>query len=189
MGGHPRSATFYPTSGGQPYDTGALAPYDTGALGEARVLDVFDDEDGNVTHLVDRELEIDSRLRGHVDWDRRFDHMQQHTGQHLLSAAFDRDLGARTVGFHLGTKSATIDLDKELSAQQTALAETAANTVLWEDREVCVRFVTDAEAAKLPLRKDPARAGELRIVEIKTTICRLAAAPTSVAPARSASLR
>ena len=150
---------FYPTSGGQPYDVGTLD--------EAKVLDVFDQEDGTVGHLVDRELEKNCRVRGHVDWDRRFDHMQQHTGQHLLSAAFDRELSARTVSFHLGTSSATIDLDKELSADRIAAAETAANTILWEDREVCVRFVTAAEAAKLPLRKDPARSGDLRIIEIK----------------------
>src|SRR5436190_12972638 len=150
---------FYPTSGGQPYDIGTLD--------EAKVLDVFDQEDGTVGHLVDRELEKNCRVRGHVDWNRRFDHMQQHTGQHLLSAAFDRELSARTVSFHLGTSSATIDLDKELSAERIAAAETAANTVLWEDREVSVRFVTAAEAATLPPRKDPARAGDLRIIEIK----------------------
>jgi alanyl-tRNA synthetase len=106
-------------------------------------------------------------VQGHIDWDRRFDHMQQHTGQHLLSAAFARDAGARTVSFHLGSASATIDLDRELTAAQIARVETAANALLWEDREVSVRFVTAAEAATLPLRKDPARAGDLRIIEIK----------------------
>ena len=150
---------FYPTSGGQPFDTGTI--------GEAKVLDVFEQEDGTIGHLVDRELETNSRVRGHVDWSRRFDHMQQHTGQHLLSAAFEREAGAKTVSFHLGTSASTIDLDKELSADQIARVEDAANRVLWEDREVCVKFVTASEAAKLPLRKDPAREGELRIVEIK----------------------
>jgi alanyl-tRNA synthetase len=150
---------FYPTSGGQPFDTGTL--------GEAQVLDVFDREDGGVGHLVDRELEKDARVRGHVDWDRRFDHMQQHSGQHVLSAAFEREVSARTVSFHLGSSSSTIDLDKELSAGQIATAEAAANNVLWEDREVGVRFVTADEAARLPLRKDPTRTGELRIIEIK----------------------
>jgi len=153
-----RSA-FYPTSGGQPYDTGTL--------GDAQVLDVFDQEDGTVGHLVDRELEKNSRVRGHIDWTRRFDHMQQHSGQHLLSAAFEREAAAKTVSFHLGTSSATIDLDKELSAGEISRVEEAANRVLWEDREVCVKFVTAHEAAKLPLRKDPARSGELRIIEIK----------------------
>jgi alanyl-tRNA synthetase len=143
---------FYPTSGGQPFDIGTL--------GEANVVDVFDQEDGTIGHLVDRELETNSRVRGQVDWSRRFDHMQQHTGQHLLSAAFEREAGAKTISFHLGTLASTIDLDKELAADQIARIETAANAVF-------VRFVTANEAAKLPLRKDPTREGELRIIEIK----------------------
>src|SRR5688500_8937167 len=150
---------FYPTSGGQPFDTGTL--------GDANVLDVFEQEDGTIGHLIDRELETNSRVRGHVDWDRRFDHMQQHTGQHLLSAAFERETGAKTVSFHLGTQASTIDLDKELPAEQIARVEDVVNKVLWEDREICVKFVTAHEAAKLPLRKEPAREGELRIIEIK----------------------
>lgn len=150
---------FYPTSGGQPFDTGTI--------GEANVVDVFEQEDGTIGHLVDRALETNSRVRGHVDWSRRFDHMQQHTGQHLLSAAFERETGAKTVSFHLGSSASTIDLDKELPADQIGRVEDIANGVLWEDREVCVKFVTAHEAAKLPLRKDPARAGDLRIIEIK----------------------
>ena len=149
---------FYPTSGGQPFDTGTV--------GDAKVLDVFDREDGSVGHVVDRELEKNSRVRGHVDWVRRFDHMQQHTGQHLLSAAFEREVGAKTVSFHLGASAATVDLDKELSADQIVRVEDTANSVLWEDREICVKFVTANEAAKLPLRKDPTRSGDLRIIEI-----------------------
>src|SRR5688572_14413033 len=150
---------FYPTSGGQPFDTGTL--------GDARVVDVFDQEDGTIGHLVDSEIETNSRVRGHVDWPRRFDHMQQHTGQHLLSAAFEREAGAKTVSFHLGTSASTIDLDKELPADQIVKVEEAVNGVLWEDREVCVKFVTPSEAAKLPLRKEPLREGDLRIIEIK----------------------
>jgi alanyl-tRNA synthetase len=153
-----RSA-FYPTSGGQPHDTGTI--------GDAKVIDVADRDDGEIAHFLDRPLDPDARVRGRIDWARRFDHMQQHTGQHVLSAAFDRELAARTVSFHLGTRSSTIDLDKELSPDQIAAVESTANRVLWEDREVLVRFVTAAEAAKLPLRKEPARTGELRIVEIK----------------------
>ena len=150
---------FYPTSGGQPFDTGTI--------GEARVVDVFEQEDGTIGHLVDRAIETNSRVRGHVDWSRRFDHMQQHTGPHLLSAAFEREAGAKTVSFHLGTSASTIDLDKELPTDQIARVEDAVNGVLWEDREVSVRFLTAHEAAKLPLRKEPAREGELRIIDIK----------------------
>jgi alanyl-tRNA synthetase len=150
---------FYPSSGGQPFDTGTLD--------DARVLDVFDQEDGSIAHVVDRELEVNCRVRGHVDWDRRFDHMQQHTGQHVLSAAFEREAGAKTVSFHLGTTDSTIDLDKELPPEALSKVESAANKVLWEDREICVKFVTAAEAAKLPLRKDPARSGDLRVIDIQ----------------------
>ena len=110
---------FYPTSGGQPFDTGTL--------GEAKFSMCSTHEDGTIGHLVDRELEKNSRVRGHVDWDRRFDHMQQHTGQHLLSAAFEREVAAKTVSFHLGTSASTIDLDKELSAEQIARVEDAVN--------------------------------------------------------------
>jgi alanyl-tRNA synthetase len=143
---------FYPTSGGQPFDIGTL--------GDAKVVDVFDQEDGTIGHLVDRELETNSRVRGHVDWSRRFDHMQQHTGQHLLSAAFERETGARTVSFHLGTSVSTIDLDKELAGDQIARVEDTVNSVLWEDREVCVRFVTAAEGgqAAAPERSQRAKA-------------------------------
>ena len=158
---------FYPSSGGQPFDIGTL--------GEAKVVDVFDQEDGTIGHLVDRELEINSRVRGHVDWTRRFDHMQQHTGQHLLSAVFERETGARTVSFHLGTSASTIDLDKELAADQIARVEDAVNAVLWEDHEVCVRFVTAAEAAKLPLRKDPRAKASSASSRYRITICRPAA--------------
>ena len=149
---------FYPTSGGQPFDTGTLD--------EANVLDVVDQPDGSVSHIVDRELEKNCRVRGRIDWSRRFDHMQQHTGQHLLSAAFEHEAGARTVSFHLGSAASTIDLDKDLSADEVARVEAAANDRLWQDQEVCVRFVTESEAAKLPLRKESARSGELRIIEI-----------------------
>jgi alanyl-tRNA synthetase len=150
---------FYPTSGGQPFDVGTL--------GRARVLEVLDRDDGHVLHIVDQSLESGSSVEGVIDWVRRFDHMQQHTGQHLLSAAFERETGARTISFHLGAQASTIDLDKELSAEQIARVEDVVNKVLWEDREICVKFVTAHEAAKLPLRKESAREGELRIIEIK----------------------
>ena len=149
---------FYPTSGGQPFDTGTLS--------SAHVFDVCEQEDGSVAHVVDLELEKNSRVRGIVDWPRRFDHMQQHTGQHLLSAAFDRTVAAKTVSFHLGPASSTIDLEKDVTPEEIAQVEEAANNVLWEDREICIKFVSASEAAKLPLRKEPVRTGELRIVEI-----------------------
>jgi alanyl-tRNA synthetase len=92
--------------------------------------------------------------------------MQQHTGQHVLSAAFDRLFGARTVSFHLGAETSTIDLARELSAGEIAAAEDAANVVVWEDRPVAIRYATAEEAATLPLRKEPARGGTLRLIDV-----------------------
>jgi len=92
--------------------------------------------------------------------------MQQHTGQHVLSAAFDRHSGAQTLSFHLGAASATIDLAREVSAAAITEAEDAANQVVWEDRPVSIRFVDAADAAALPLRKESARSGTLRIVDV-----------------------
>ncbi len=150
---------FYPTSGGQPFDIGTL--------GDVRVVDVIDRDDGEIAHVVDRRLEVGARVSGVVDWSRRFDHMQQHTGQHVLSAALDRLFNARTESFHLGTIASTIDLGREVSAPEIAAAEDEANRVVWEDRPVAIRFATAEEAASLPLRKEPVRDGSLRLIEIE----------------------
>jgi alanyl-tRNA synthetase len=149
---------FYPTSGGQPFDTGSL--------GDRRVLEVSDAEDGGVVHVVDGPMSVGARVSGDIDWDRRFDHMQQHTGQHMLSAAFDRLFGVRTESFHLGAETSTIDLAREVTPDEIARAEEEASRVAWEDRPVTVRFVDAAEASALPLRKASERAGTLRLVEI-----------------------
>jgi alanyl-tRNA synthetase len=93
--------------------------------------------------------------------------MQQHTGQHILSAAFERECGARTVSFHLGVEGCTIDLAKEVTPAGIAAAESLACDYVFENRPVTVRFVSEAEAAALPLRKDPSRTGTLRLVEIE----------------------
>jgi alanyl-tRNA synthetase len=106
-------------------------------------------------------------VKGEVDWPRRFDHMQQHTGQHVLSAAFDRLFGVRTVSFHMGGSTSTIDLAREASAAEIAAAETEANRIVWEDRPVAIRFATAEEAAAMPLRKEPARGGTLRLIDIE----------------------
>src|SRR5678815_2235812 len=114
---------FYPTSGGQPFDTGQL--------GSAMVIDVVDGDDEVIRHVIEGELEP-GPVRGKIDWSRRFEHMQQHTGQHVLSAAFDRLVGARTESFHLGSTSSTIDLNRTLSAADIERAESEANRVVWE---------------------------------------------------------
>jgi alanyl-tRNA synthetase len=150
---------FYPTSGGQPFDVGTL--------GAATVVDVIDQDDGSIVHVVEGEIAAGAVVHGCVDWSRRFDHMQQHTGQHVLSAAFDRLLHVRTESFHLGAASSTIDLAREVSPAEIAQAESAANRVVWEDRPVMIRFVEAAEAASLGLRKPSAREGLLRIIDVQ----------------------
>jgi len=148
---------FYPTSGGQPFDTGQL--------GSARVIDVIESDAGEIVHVLDREIEA-AGVRGRIDWARRFEHMQQHTGQHVLSAAFDRTAGARTESFHMGTSSSTIDLNRVLAAPDIEGAEAEANRVIWSDVPVGVRYVSAEEAAALPLRKESARTGTLRLIEV-----------------------
>jgi alanyl-tRNA synthetase len=154
---------FYPTSGGQPFDTGRL--------GLHRVIDVIDDQDGaGIVHVVDsadsRGMTAGTGVTGTIDWPRRFDHMQQHTGQHLLSAALDRLHHAATVGFHLGAETSTIDLSLELDRGAIASAEDQANQIVWEDRAIIIRYAGAAEASGLPLRKESERSGTLRLIEI-----------------------
>jgi alanyl-tRNA synthetase len=106
-------------------------------------------------------------VHGTIDWTRRFDHMQQHTGQHVLSAAFDRLLGVRTVSFHLGSTSSTIDLEREVSAPEIERAEAEANRVVWEDRPVSIRFAEAGDAAASGLRKESKREGVLRLIDVE----------------------
>lgn len=152
------SATaFYPTAGGQPHDLGTL--HDTG------VIDVVADN-GTVWHLLDRPL-VAKAVTGAIDWTRRFDHMQQHTGQHILSQAFIETAAAETVAFHLGTTASTIDVNRaDVTADQVEAAETLANRVVFENRAVTARFVAPAELAGLPLRRPPKVQEDIRIVEI-----------------------
>jgi len=148
---------FYPTSGGQPFDIGRL--------GTADVVNTIDDGE-RVLHVVKSPLSIAEAVHGEIDWVRRFDHMQQHTGQHVLSAAFDRVLDNRTMSFHMGGESSTIDLAREVSPVDVERCVDEANRVVWEDRPVTIRFASPEEAARLPLRKEPVREGPLRLIEI-----------------------
>lgn len=152
---------FYPTSGGQPFDTGTL--------GGAAVSDVIDREDGDIAHVINGggAFRPGDVVQASIDWARRFEHMQQHTGQHVLSAAFDRLFSARTESFHMGTTAATIDLGRELTPAQIAKAEDEANRIVWEDRPVTIRFASAEEAAAMPLRKESARTGPLRLIDIE----------------------
>ena len=151
-------SAFYPSSGGQPFDTGMI--------GEARVLDVRDDGE-EIVHILDREVPV-GLSSGCIDWARRFDHMQQHTGQHLLSAMFQERYGLPTVSFHLGSEINTIDL-RGTEPNQDVLdgAQHAANTVVFQDRPVTVRYGTAAQLTELGVRKEVEREGILRAIEIE----------------------
>ncbi len=152
------ATAFYPTGGGQPNDLGTL--------GDARVLDVIDREEAGVAHVLDRPLDLGARVKGAVDWTRRFDHMQQHSGQHILSAAFEAVCKARTESFHLGAGSCTIDLNRLVSPAEIAATEDEANRVVWLDGEVRISFAPADGAAELALRKESTRAGTLRLIEM-----------------------
>ena len=147
---------FYPTSGGQPFDTGQL--------GGVRVADVIDEGD-RIAHLLDAPLLTD-RVTGRLDWARRFDHMQQHTGQHLLSAVLAELIGFPTVAVHFGKESSTLDLDAgSLSPEEVQNVEERANDIIVENRPVEISF-EDAEQAQ-GLRKASDRTGTIRIITIR----------------------
>jgi alanyl-tRNA synthetase len=147
---------FYPTSGGQPFDTGTI--------GGAAVVDVID-EDSQVAHRLAAPVAGDE-VECLINWERRFDHMQQHTGQHLLSAVFAERFGLKTVSFHLGAEGSTIDLEGgAVDAKTAAEAERVANRIITENRAVALSFEDAAEVTGL--RKAPAREGTLRIVTIE----------------------
>ena len=148
---------FYPTSGGQPHDLGSL--------GGVAVIDVVD-EDDRIAHVLAAPLEVSaSVIEGSIDWTRRRDHMQQHTGQHLLSAIFEDLYGFKTVSVHFGPDYSTLDLETEIvTREQLVAAEAHANDIVGEARAVVVTFEDAATAAGL--RKPSDRGGELRVVSI-----------------------
>jgi alanyl-tRNA synthetase len=149
---------FYPHSGGQPSDTGRM--------GDARILEVAETDDGDVVHYTDRTILGDVRCE--IDWPRRFDHMQQHTGQHLLSAAFVELFSFPTVSFHLGREVSTIDLAASaVAAEHLARAERRVNEIVFEDRPVEIGFATAGELAALGVRKKVEREGPLRVISVE----------------------
>ncbi|HXA84709.1 MAG TPA: alanine--tRNA ligase-related protein [Candidatus Dormibacteraeota bacterium] len=155
---------FYPTSGGQVHDLGMLTADDK----QIAITEVADEEDGRILHFASEPLAVGTHVRGMIDAVRRRDHVQQHSGQHVLSAAFIRLFNMPTVSFHMGEESCTIDLETAgLSAAQAQKAELMANEVIAEDRPVSVRFVPLEEARQLGLRKlPPKQTGDLRLIDI-----------------------
>jgi alanyl-tRNA synthetase len=172
---------FYPTSGGQIHDTGWISfpQLGTGPIGpgagsgtKLRVTEVADTEDGQVVHYLEaplKDVQPGTRVTGEIDAARRRDHMQQHSAQHVLSAAFVRLFQMPTVSFHMADDYCSIDLDApSLSKDQIESAEHLANEIVLENRAVDVRFVTRDEAAELGLRKlPPAERDQLRLIDIR----------------------
>lgn len=151
---------FYPTGGGQPSDTGTLDGL--------RVVECIDDGDRGVLHVVQGATPAkDAIVHGRVDWPRRLDHMQQHTGQHILSQAFITLFNAPTRSFRVLDTSCEIDVElNEPTPEKIERAVELANNVIWEDRAIAIRYVTSEEAAELAMRKEPSREGDLRLIEI-----------------------
>ena len=152
---------FYPTSGGQPYDKGVIQ--------DVPVVEVVEEGD-EIVHILKKELKekINSGVVGKVDWKRRFDHMQQHSGQHILSAAFEKLWNADTVSFYLGDEICTLDIMKDnITSEEVKKAEILSNNIVLENKPIKVYFVDQERANELNLRKIPPQKGDIRIVEIK----------------------
>ncbi|MBP3952252.1 alanyl-tRNA editing protein [Bacillus suaedae] len=150
---------FYPTGGGQPHDTGTL--------NELKVYDVVE-VDGEVRHYLQESIDENLECVGSINWERRFDHMQQHAGQHILSAAFEDVFSLKTTSFHLGTDICTIDLDvSNLTNEVVEEVEKLANTVILENRPIVAKWLTADEASSFPLRKQLSVEDNIRIVIIE----------------------
>jgi alanyl-tRNA synthetase len=151
---------FYPTGGGQPNDTGTL--------GDARVVDCIDAEEAGVLHVIQGPVpQVGDTVHGKIDSLRRLDHMQQHTGQHILSAAFVKLFDAPTHSFRVMDHECEIDVAlADPTNEKIEMAVDLANQTIWQNLPIEIREVTAAEAAQLPLRKEPAREGELRLIQI-----------------------
>ena len=147
---------FYPEGGGQPADRGTLD--------EARVLDVHE-KDGVVTHLCDRALSVGAEVSGHIDWARRFDHMQQHSGEHIISGLLCSTFHCDNVGFHMGADVVTIDYNAPITWEQALEVERRANAYIWADRPIHIWYPSPEELAALPYRSKKELTGAVRITE------------------------
>lgn len=150
---------FYPEGGGQPYDIGTL--------NNQKVIDV-QEINGEIRHYLEDPLPVTTdEIKGTIDWERRYDHMQQHAGQHLLSAAFEELFSYKTKSFHLGKETSTIDLDtNELTEQEVLEAEALVNRIILENRKIEARWVTKDELSDYPLRKELSVSENIRLVII-----------------------
>lgn len=149
---------FYPEGGGQPCDTGHI--------GESAVSYVYEEND-KIYHVVDKDIEPSGSVECFIDWERRFDHMQQHCGQHILSAAFAKLLSGETVGFHLGNDYVTVDIAVEsLTPEDTARVEKMSNDIVFDNIPIRLHYPGPDEISKFELRKEPSVEENIRIVEI-----------------------
>lgn len=150
---------FYPTGGGQPYDTGTLK--------DKLVINV-EEVNGEIRHYIEEPFgDISGTFEGQIDWERRFDHMQQHAGQHILSAAFAEAFQYETISFHLGKEFLTIDLDvSDINESDALQAEALANRIIRESRPIETKWITEAELSDYPLRKQPTVTDNIRLVII-----------------------
>ncbi|NIO49545.1 MAG: hypothetical protein GTN73_08965 [Candidatus Aminicenantes bacterium] len=148
---------FYPESGGQPCDKGIL--------NEVEVLKVLEDE-ARIIHLVAEDISS-NKVKGKIDWQTRFDHMQQHSGQHILSQSFHEVLGAGTLAFHLGEAISTLEMDlRKISEEEIENIERRANEIVFEDREIKCYFIPEEKIESIPLRRPPKKRGLIRVVEV-----------------------
>lgn len=153
---------FYPTGGGQPNDTGWLNGMD--------IIDVVEDGEGRIIHVVEwgGRFTVGERVEGSVDPIRRLDHLQQHSGQHILSQAFVQACGAETRSFHLGSQTSTIDIALQSPSHEAmCAAEDIANAVVFENRPMRIHLLDEEGAAQLPLRKESAVTGAIRVIEVE----------------------
>lgn len=153
---------FYPEGGGQPYDTGVL--------GEANVLEVHE-KNGVITHLCDKPFEVGKSVSGKIDWARRFDHMQQHSGEHICSGLICERFHCDNVGFHMGADVVTIDFNADISWDELMEIEQLANLYIYEDHPIDIQFYRGAELDKVEYRSKKPLEGDVRIVSFPGADC------------------
>lgn len=160
---------FYPEGGGQPYDTGRLEI--SGTQDKVKVLEVHSRE-GEIVHTCNHPLEPETAVTGVIHWDRRFDLMQQHSGEHIVSGLAHALWGCENVGFHMGAEVVTIDFDRPLTQEQLATLEEAANRHLWQvNLPVNITYPSPQELAHICYRSKKALTGQVRIVEFPGADC------------------
>jgi len=148
---------FYPESGGQPQDRGWI--------NDVEVVKVFE-ENNRIVHVLEKDTQAES-IKGKIDWQTRFDHMQQHSGQHILSQCFHELLEAETLAFHLGKAASTLEMDlQKVSNEDIESVETRANEIIYQDREVKIHSLPEDKVGSLPLRRPPKKKGLIRVVEV-----------------------